>query len=596
MLGVMVVLRGLEGTVLAGAQIGGSSLSAVELYAIAAAVLVVAVIVAALLGRRSGRRALSQRLTALGTRLGIDPPADDHNIETALSYLEQVTGAATEAVAESSADAIRLRRSLDTLPQGVVICDENGTVLYRNGRANTLMTSRHGDALAAQAVTELLEDAWQGGTAERTLDLYGPPRRTLTVRARQIDDGRRPLGVIAIIEDVSERRRLEEIRRDFVANVSHELKTPMGALGLLAETLVGEPDVEVAQRLASRIHTEAFRVSRIIDDLLDLSRIESEEAPPREPVLVNLVMAEAIERVRATADQRGITISLSEPYPPVAVLGDRRQLVSAMHALLENAVTYSYDGTTVAVTGTVVTDGFDQGPEAASNAVAPTTATATTGGNLSSLGAGVGSTTFSLAESGGPAAPAGSSPVGGGSTVDLWPPADDAEPITDPGGPSLGGPSLGGPSPGNSAPGGLSGNGLTDRSTFGASSAFGGPAAFGAKSTLGANGTDAGPDAGGGGSMPAGAEAAGRPAPRETVRLSVADHGVGIPARDLDRIFERFYRVDHGRSRETGGTGLGLSIVRHVANNHQGWVDVESREGDGSTFTLVLPLQPERTS
>ena len=72
---------------------------------------------------------------------------------------------------------------------------------------------------------------------------------------------------------------------------------------------------------------------------------------------------------------------------------------------------------------------------------------------------------------------------------------------------------------------------------------------------------------------------------RDNVRLSVQDHGVGIPARDLDRIFERFYRVDHGRSRDTGGTGLGLSIVRHVANNHQGWVDVESREGEGSTFT-----------
>ena len=83
---------------------------------------------------------------------------------------------------------------------------------------------------------------------------------------------------------------------------------------------------------------------------------------------------------------------------------------------------------------------------------------------------------------------------------------------------------------------------------------------------------------------------------RDNVRLSVQDHGVGIPARDLDRIFERFYRVDHGRSRDTGGTGLGLSIVRHVANNHQGWVDVESREGEGSTFTLVLPVQAERVA
>jgi signal transduction histidine kinase len=81
---------------------------------------------------------------------------------------------------------------------------------------------------------------------------------------------------------------------------------------------------------------------------------------------------------------------------------------------------------------------------------------------------------------------------------------------------------------------------------------------------------------------------------RDNVQISVQDHGVGIPTRDLDRIFERFYRVDHGRSRVTGGTGLGLSIVRHVANNHHGWVDVESREGEGSIFTLVLPVQGER--
>ena len=326
---------------------------AIIFIAIAVAVCVLVGLIAALLGRRSGRRAISQRLASLGTRLGLDPPQDEYNVETSLAYLEQVTGGAAQAVTESSSDAIRLRRSLDTLTQGVVLCDENGTVIYRNGRANALMVSRHGDALAAQAVTEVLEDAWHEGSAERTLDLYGPPRRTLQVRARQIDDGRRPLGVIALIEDVSERRRLEEIRRDFVANVSHELKTPMGALGLLAETLVSEPDPDVAQRLAGRIHNEAFRVSRIIDDLLDLSRIESEEAPPREPVLVNLVMADAIERVRATADQRGIEIVLHEPSPPVAVMGDRRQLVSAMHALLENAITYSYDNSKVVVTGVV---------------------------------------------------------------------------------------------------------------------------------------------------------------------------------------------------------------------------------------------------
>ena len=321
-------------------------------YVLAAAILVVAVALAVMFGRRSGRQALTQRLTALGSRLGLHPPSEESGLENALAYLEQVTGAASEAVAEASADAIRLRRAIDALPQGVVLCDDAGKVVYQNAPANALMTSRLGDALAAHAVTELIEEAWHDGTAERTLDLYGPPPRTLNVRALLIDDGRRSLGVIALIDDISERRRLEMVRRDFVANVSHELKTPMGALGLLAETLVVEPDGEVAKRLANRIHTEAFRVSRIIDDLLDLSRIEAEAAPPREPVLVNLVMAEAVERVRAAADNRGIAIVLYEPTPPVAVIGDRRQLVSALHALLENAVTYSYENSTVTVTGT----------------------------------------------------------------------------------------------------------------------------------------------------------------------------------------------------------------------------------------------------
>jgi two-component system, OmpR family, sensor histidine kinase SenX3 len=525
-------------SLLAAETIAG--LPAPAAYAIGAVILVVAVVVAALLGRRSGRRALSQRLTALGTRLGIGQPEDDHNIETALSYLEQVTSAATQAVAESSADAIRLRRSLDTLPQGVVLCDEQGTVVYRNARANALMTSRHGDALAAQAVTELLEDAWHEGAAERTLDLYGPPRRTLMVRTQLIDDGRRSLGVIAMIDDVSERRRLEEIRRDFVANVSHELKTPMGALGLLAETLVSEPDVQVAQRLASRIHTEAFRVSRIIDDLLDLSRIESEEAPPREPVLVSLVMAEAVERVRASADQRGISITMDEPDSPVAVLGDRRQLVSAMHALLENAITYSYDESVVTASGKVVREhsvgeSFGAGGENGR----PGMATA-------GLAVGVGAAT--LAGGSG----AGSAPGGAPSAT------------------------------ASTAPGGGSPGSGTHHDAEGEPT---GSATGGDDDELGDEPTS-----------PGRTDQARTVAPRDTVRITVADHGIGIPARDLDRIFERFYRVDHGRSRDTGGTGLGLSIVRHVANNHQGWVDVESREGEGSAFTLVLPLQPEHLS
>jgi two-component system sensor histidine kinase SenX3 len=400
--------------------------------AVCAVVVVLLVVATAVIAARRGRRSLSQRLLALGSRLGAEHIVREQvSIDEALEYVERATDQAAEAVAESSSDAIRLRRALDTLPQAVVVCDEHGSPVFHNARALVLMGNRHSDALAAQAVDELVAATKPGSSEERTLELYGPPRRTLVVRTESIDNGQRALGVIAVIDDVSERRRLEEVRRDFVANVSHELKTPMGAIGLLAETLLEETEPEVERRLAQRIHAEAFRISRVIDDLLDLSRIESEENPPRDPVLVNLVIAEAIERVRESAEQRSVELEVDEPSPPVAVLGDRRQLTSAVYNLLENAVKFSYEG-----------------------------------GRVHCMGI-----------------------------------AKDDEVI-----------------------------------------------------------------------------------------ISVSDQGIGIPTRDLERVFERFYRVDHGRSRQTGGTGLGLAIVRHVAQNHHGSVHVESREGEGATFTLRLPL------
>jgi len=388
----------------------------------------------ALVTAHRGSRSLRQRLQALASRLGADaPPKEAHELEDVLVQVERATDRAAEAVAESSSEAIRLRRALDTLPQAVLVTDERGDTVFRNSRAVALIGSRHGDAIAAQAVEELLAATAPGASEERVLELYGPPRRTLVVRTESIDNGQRALGVIAVIDDVSERRRLEDVRRDFVANVSHELKTPMGAVGLLAETLLSENEPQVTQRLAHRIYNEAFRISRVIDDLLDLSRIENEESPPREPVLINLVMAEAAERVREAANQLHIKVALEEPDPPLVVLGDRRQLTSAVYNLLENAVKFSPEGSDVSCVGR----------------------------------------------------------------------AED-----------------------------------------------------------------------------------------DDVLVVVEDHGVGIPSRDLERIFERFYRVDAGRSRSTGGTGLGLAIVRHVAANHRGSVQVESREGEGSTFTLRLPRQP----
>ncbi len=413
-------------------MLGTAQLPAYGIAAIAAGALVLAG-AAYTLGARRPLRSLRERLSSVASRLGAETASPEpRRVDELIGLVERATERASETVAVASDDAMRLRRAFDTLSQAVIVCDEHGKPVFRNARAMLLMGGRHGDALAVQAVDELLASTAPGTTEERTLELYGPPRRTLAVRTTSLDNGQRALGIIAVIEDISERRRLEEVRRDFVANVSHELKTPMGALGLLAETLLSETEPEVSRRLAERIHTEAFRISRIIDDLLDLTRIESEESPPREPVLVNLVMAEATERVRAAAEQRNVKVEVEEPSPPVAVLGDRRQLTSAVYNLLENAVKFSYEGGAVSMSGR-------------------------------------------------------------------------------------------------------------------------------------AEGDD--------------------------VVITVTDHGIGIPARDLERVFERFYRVDHGRSRLTGGTGLGLAIVRHVAQNHHGSVAVESREGEGATFTLVLPLQ-----
>jgi two-component system sensor histidine kinase SenX3 len=339
------------------------------------------------------------------------------------------------AWAERDAAALattRLARGLDAVHQGVVVWDEAGREVVRNAAAAAFVGARHGDALVESAVRDGLRAAIEGGPTSRELELFGPPKRSLALTTVPVADGDRVLGAVAVIEDVSERRRLEAVRRDFVANISHELKTPVGALGLLAEALSSEDDPQVSRRLADRMTDEAFRVARTIDDLLDLSRIEAEPSVEEEVAAVHLVVAEAVERVAPVGRTRHIRLDVDVPKRHV-MRGDRRQLVSAVANLLENACKYSDAGSTVTVRSRA--DGS-------------------------------------------------------------W------------------------------------------------------------------------------------------------VELDVADSGVGIPERDLERVFERFYRVDRARSRETGGTGLGLAIVRHVAGNHGGEVRVRSVEGEGSVFTLRLPAGP----
>jgi two-component system sensor histidine kinase SenX3 len=320
-----------------------------------------------------------------------------------------------------------LRQALEALPVGVVVEDGSRRTIASNRLARSPLGEVAGDALAGAALNRAMVQARMGRAGSEALDLHGPRARRLEVTASPLEDG----GVVAVLVDATERRRLDAVRRDFVANVNHELRTPIGALGVLADALSGEQDPATLERLAGRISTEVERARALIEDLLDFSRVEADHQRTPERVAIADVVEIATARVSARAEQKGVHLDLPEAEGLPTLDGDREQLIMAVANLVDNAVKYSEAGTTVRVTAS---------------------------------------------------------------------PEDGA------------------------------------------------------------------------------------------VVISVSDQGIGIPARDLDRIFERFYRVDAARDRRTGGTGLGLAIVRHVAANHGGTVSVRSQEGVGSTFTLQLPV------
>lgn len=383
------------------------------------------------------RRQVIRRVGAVVARLDERPAGVDGgggNLESALSRLERTTDRANTRLADATTEYDRLVAALEALDDGVVVVNETGRVVLRNRVAAEFVDARHGDALAEAAVREMLAQALGGIEARREIQLFGPPRRSLVIQALPLADAGGAVGAAAFVSDISTLRRVDSMRRDFVANVSHELKTPIGALVALSETLDVDDDPSVMRRLAERVRREAERLARIVDDLLDLSLIEAQEAPERAPVPAADLMGEAVDRIREAAAARSACLDVADIPGDAVVVCDRSQIVSALFNLLDNAVKYLNEA--------------DHG----------------------------------------------------GGTV--W----------------------------------------TDVTVAG-----------------------------------------------DTVVFSVRDDGVGIPDRDRDRIFERFYRVDRARSRASGGTGLGLSIVRHVAQAHGGSVTVESEEGTGSTFTLRLP-------
>lgn len=396
---------------------------------VAAVVAAVSVIVTAVITRLISNRRNAALTQWLGGRLEVQLPPPESGPDAVIAVVDRRLRTIETGTDLIRAQVVRLQGALDVLDQAVLVIDGDGTVIDRNRAADPFIEARHTDALVGAAVAELVDAALQSGGATRTLELFGPPRRTVVVSTAPMPTEGGQV-VVAVVEDITELRHLESVRTDFVANVSHELRTPVGAMSLLAETLQDADDPEVVARLTGRIQAEAMRVSATIEDLLELSRVEGESPTEVANIFAADLIAEAVDRIRPAAELAHCQLVIDGGPDGLALEGDHRQLLSALTNLVDNAVKYSDPGQTIEVVA-------------------------------------------------------------------------------------------------SENPG--------------------------------------------------------------MVVLSVTDHGIGIPARDIDRVFERFYRVDQARSRTTGGTGLGLSIVRNVVTNHDGRVEIDSRLGEGSTFRLFFP-------
>jgi two-component system sensor histidine kinase SenX3 len=232
-----------------------------------------------------------------------------------------------------------VRTAVDQSSVGVAALGPELQILFATSAARRLLDGRHGDAAAGVRIRTLAEEVIASGTpGDVRFEVYEPARRMLQVQADPLprDIAR---GVIVNVVDVTEQQRIDAIRQDFVANVSHELKTPVGALAVLAEAIADTDDDVARKRLAERLVVEAGRVARLVDDILDLSLVERER-PPMAPIDLAAVVGTATRRVSVVAEDMSVEVVAEFPDTPVVVSGDRLQLVSAVANLLDNAVKY----------------------------------------------------------------------------------------------------------------------------------------------------------------------------------------------------------------------------------------------------------------
>ncbi len=254
----------------------------------------------------------------------------------------------TDAVLPPGVDTV-----LSVLRSSAVVLDEGDTVVKASSAAYALGLVRGGRLAVDQMLQMARETRRDGEIRQVELDL---PRRGagrgegLAVSARVAPLGSRL--VLLLVEDLTEARRIEAVRRDFVANVSHELKTPVGALSLLSEAVMdASDDPEAVIRFAGRMQIEATRLTSLVQEIIDLSRVQDDDLlDDAEPVAVDDLVAEAVDRCRHQANTKQITMAAGAT-PDLFIWGNRGQLAAALGNLVENAVNYSPARTRVGITG-----------------------------------------------------------------------------------------------------------------------------------------------------------------------------------------------------------------------------------------------------
>ena len=242
----------------------------------------------------------------------------------------------------------RFMDALDLLPIGIVIVDLKLNRRVRNNAAAAMTGVRYVDILVDQAVDAMIDEIKIAKSGNRILEAVAGTTRYFKISGQAMDDQR---GIVTV-EDITEKSRINTVQTDFVANLSHELKTPIGAVAALADSLSGETETEVVWRLAERIVTESHRMSRIVDDLLDLSRVEFGGTEEWTDIDLATVLVEVVSTNQYAAKRQGLGLSLTGSAE-LLVRGDRSQLISVFSNLVDNAIKYSEIGGIVNVSSTI---------------------------------------------------------------------------------------------------------------------------------------------------------------------------------------------------------------------------------------------------